>query len=179
MSIQSVESGVSFELGRLFSAYPSLGSWLSKLTETESTAVKDSWERKLSKCDLADITAVVDDYLDGRAELPQRYDYDRLGDIIRSEASRRRHARSEVLRVKGLTQQGDKTHKARARRWRAAMTLAMDWGVAKHLGLATDEENTRAIDQCDQWMRHGEGEPPVLPANIQDDVRKFHARRRV
>jgi hypothetical protein len=73
-------------------------------------------------------------------------------------------------------QRQERPDHARARRWRVAMTLSGSWGAAKHLGLIDDALNTAMVDACDRWMRNGEGDPPMLPADLQKATDDFYRR---
>ena len=142
------ETEIESQVDRLMVSFPTLGTWYQKLSDDQRTGLVDAWKRQLGACNAADVTAVVDSFVDGDLDLPPNYEFDRTAIIIKREARKRTRSRRNASLVVSDRNIPEPTSamQRHAQDLVRGIRKAMDAGCLCREGEITREENQRRLE---------------------------------
>ncbi|QDV86956.1 hypothetical protein [Planctomycetes bacterium TBK1r] len=160
-------------------SYPSFAKWYDNLTDTQKKGMRDAWLRQLSSLEPSDVRVAADEILDGRVEMPKNYEFDRLGNLLRTwggvEAARRIEQRNtEQLRDQAKPP-ADSSLKSMSWRFGPSIKCAAAWGSALRAGHVSEAENATAMEVIHRYHKQGNVELcwPTVPQTDQKSMVDF------
>lgn len=158
------------QLSRVFTAYPTIRRELENLPTGNETL--KSWCMMLVHCDLADVTAVVNEIVRGDREPYGRFEkFDSMPKNIRAEATDRRSKRS--ARKKQQEKYHDDCNQLRS----SDRKLGRYWRIALQLGeytrdrIVTPDENKEMMSALSRWYLRDEDYPEWIHQLIEERQR--------